>query len=836
MANKAKMFYDQASALVAPDESLGPSLAAKKVNINAYKDAPANGEAPTLVIAAPYKPSPKDMLNGGGYGSRPGEKRIDTSFPEYNAKPVALPPAPPVPDPKVPVQNQMRAEGQEAEHNDEVERQATNQNMINMQQQQMMQQTPMSAFPPSMHAEGGKLDPNRVNIVGEEGPEEIVGDQVIPMNHGQERNPMTQLPEEKQEGAPADFEGPVYPNPGHMKVQEDTEKPAIDQKAPMNMQNAPGGQAAGQPAAVQEASFKPKEPIVPHDNGMMKPSKLAPPAGPQQVEQVAPPDPNQVIADQHAKTMKAKLDAASKGDLVGMGAAIIAGNALPKPPIPGAAEGGVVPDVNLGQGGGAMPNYTGKERVGAGTPGEMQVKKQYQDQLDDLDHKILTASKIHTPEGKQELGYLQSEKAVLQKMNPLGSAGNKPGLLGKIEHGLGAVGNAVGDALIPNVMPNIPGTQANLNAQNEEGAANVEQGSSDALRAAQADKAQQTPPVKPQDQLAQEKLNAQTKLGQLTQQLQDPNTTPEQKAALQQQAEQIYSTNPEFRPKQEDQGKQPVGDDGAKQHAQQLDTVAQAAGFTPQQSAAQHKAFDVKPTDSAVIAEKKMNEAKSVAQLDSSRRDRETARLAAENNRRDAKANKTDEQDDKRMDKSYQYNQTRLDKARKPVDDLAVRMGRLKETLAQGTPQADALVAPELLTVMAGGQGSGLRMNEAEISRLIGGRSHWETLKADINKWSLDPKTANTITPEQRKEIHALVDAVSRRAQRSVDIMDDANGRLTEAKSPEEHRKVLNDVQAKMSRATAGKVKVQIPGQPAADISIDNLDAFKQKYPNATIE
>jgi hypothetical protein len=61
------------------------------------------------------------------------------------------------------------------------------------------------------------------------------------------------------------------------------------------------------------------------------------------------------------------------------------------------------------------------------------------------------------------------------------------------------------------------------------------------------------------------------------------------------------------------------------------------------------------------------------------------------------------------------------------------RFGRLRDTLNQKSPQADALVAPELLTVIAGGQGSGLRMNEAEIARSVGGRSHLEDLKAALN-------------------------------------------------------------------------------------------------------
>lgn len=878
MANKMKTLYDQGKALMTPEDSEAESMAEKNANVDQYKNATT--AKPTLVIAAPAKPSPKDMLSGGGYGSRPGEQRLDA---EGNAVATAKPMmyAPPVPDPKVSVQNQMRVEGQEAEDNDEAIRQATDQNMRNMQQQQLMNQ------PVAFHAEGGKLDKDKINVVGENGPEEIVGDEVIPLDHTENRNPRYEEPEES--GAPADFGGRVLPNPTHIKPKWDTEPDDLNQKAPMNMDNAPAqGAGQGQPGEMQTMSAKgkpsPSHPMASIPAPVTSPDKTSaeafvqglpgtaspeersaaaverpktiqvPPSGDMKSKSpspeydqanaapVAAPDPNQVLADQHAKVMKAKLDAASKGDMVGLGSAIIAGQTLGTagPQATPAAEGGQAPtadEASLAPGAAAMPGYAGKARIGAGTPGEMQAKQDYQNKLADLDQKILTASQVHTPEGKQELGYLQSEKSVLQKMNPLGSAANKPGALGKIEHGLGVVGNIAGDRFLgEQAMSNISGSAAGLDKANEEGAANVEQGSKEALIAAQADKASQTPAVKPQEQLAQEKLNAQTKLRQLITQLQDPKLAPEQKAALQQQAEQIYATNPEFRPKPEDQTKQAVGDDGVKQHAQQLDAIAQGAGFTPEQSAAQHAAFDVKPTDSAAIADKKMAEAESVAKLDSSRRDRETARFAADNTRADKKEDKAADTNDKRMDKSYQYNRSRLDKFRKPIDDVNTRFAGMQEELAQNTPMADALMAPKLLTLMTGGQGTGMRMNEAEIARLVGGRSHWETLKADINKWSLNPAKANSITPEQRKEIRSLMTVVGGRLQKQLSVLDDSNDKLTNATTPEEHRKVVDETQSRLSRAAAGKVKVQLPGHPAADIPETQVDQFRKDNPTGTVE
>lgn len=154
-------------------------------------------------------------------------------------------------------------------------------------------------------------------------------------------------------------------------------------------------------------------------------------------------------------------------------------------------------------------------------------------------------------------------------------------------------------------------------------------------------------------------------------------------------------------------------------------------------------------------------------------------------------AKDTSAADDRRADLSYRFHAGELDKLETPISQLATRFSRLQDALAQNTPQADALIAPELLSVMAGGAGSGLRMNEAEIARIVGGRSHWEDLKAAANRWSLDPKSATSITPEQRREIRVLVDEVGRKVQQRQQILNSARSRLSGSDDPAEHRKIL---------------------------------------------
>lgn len=147
---------------------------------------------------------------------------------------------------------------------------------------------------------------------------------------------------------------------------------------------------------------------------------------------------------------------------------------------------------------------------------------------------------------------------------------------------------------------------------------------------------------------------------------------------------------------------------------------------------------------------------------------------------------------------SYQFHAGELDRLAKPIEESVARFSRLQDTLNQNTPQADALVAPELLSVMAGGQGSGLRMNEAEIARIVGGRSKWESLKADINKWQLDNKKANSITPEQRQEIRALTAEVGKRLSAKQDLITGARQGLAGTNDPMEHRTIMSGLHEKL--------------------------------------
>ena len=89
--------------------------------------------------------------------------------------------------------------------------------------------------------------------------------------------------------------------------------------------------------------------------------------------------------------------------------------------------------------------------------------------------------------------YFQQEQqlADFKSAHPLGSdISARPGLLGKIEHGLAKAGNIAGDAVIPNVMRNIPGTDLNLAAKTAGREAGFNQAEEAQQRAAQTGQVQ----------------------------------------------------------------------------------------------------------------------------------------------------------------------------------------------------------------------------------------------------------------------------------------------------------------------------------------------------------
>jgi len=236
---------------------------------------------------------------------------------------------------------------------------------------------------------------------------------------------------------------------------------------PMYMKNAPAGSAAEQGPAVQEAS------VI----STPRPSKMNYTPEPAPAAEPAAPKPEDIASDM--ETVKQdKLAAMKKGTagLADLGTSMIherlLKDAMPKPEL--------APETA------AMPQYTGTERIGKGTPGEAEAHKQFEDKRRDYDVRIQAAMDQGTPEGDRESASLQLAKQHFEKMNPLGSAANKPGIMGKIEHGLAKAGNIAGNLVAAPEMALIPGTELNKKAQAQQFRGQEQAATKESLEQAQA--------------------------------------------------------------------------------------------------------------------------------------------------------------------------------------------------------------------------------------------------------------------------------------------------------------------------------------------------------------
>lgn len=100
-----------------------------------------------------------------------------------------------------------------------------------------------------------------------------------------------------------------------------------------------------------------------------------------------------------------------------------------------------------------MPNYGG-----SGNPA-LAMSKRERDAKFNQD--ISNDFKEGTPEGIERAHSSQAAKMGYDDQNHWGTPGNHPGALGKVAHVLAGIGNTAGSILVPNLMRDIPGTQAN---------------------------------------------------------------------------------------------------------------------------------------------------------------------------------------------------------------------------------------------------------------------------------------------------------------------------------------------------------------------------------------
>lgn len=112
------------------------------------------------------------------------------------------------------------------------------------------------------------------------------------------------------------------------------------------------------------------------------------------------------------------------------------------------------------------------------------------------------------------------------------------------------------------------------------------------------------------------------------------------------------------------------------------------------------------------------------------------------------------------------------------------RVDRAMKVLNSPNFLSDAIAAPEVLQIMAGGMGSGLRMTDAELSRVNDAQSKLDKLRGQIAKYGVGDGV--TIQAEMRKNMLTLVTTVQKARERLAKTQEDALKDLDDATSPAE--------------------------------------------------
>jgi hypothetical protein len=166
----------------------------------------------------------------------------------------------------------------------------------------------------------------------------------------------------------------------------------------------------------------------------------------------------------------------------------------------------------------------------------------------------------------------------------------------------------------------------------------------------------------------------------------------------------------------------------------------------------------------------------------------------------------TAEQDAGRFDRSYQYHSGEISKIETKADEYGARLSNLRGNLdaAANNPQAQALIIPQLVAAMAGGQGSGVRINEAELNRTEGGRSNWESALAWLQKFNTDPQHAGSLTPSQLKQMDQILSLVEGKHNARNKALSDARNELVTAKDEMGHRTAFQNLRTRLQGIESG--------------------------------
>ena len=566
--------------------------------------------------------------------------------------------------------------------------------------------------------------------------------------------------EHSAQGAPVGFSGMVLPNDKNVQPEWDSEHKPTNKVYPggarMSIDNASIDEGTGDKehfptAAPTEANAK--EPT------------------PRKEERGTP--------DQREHLDNAVKNELGKGNFVGAGTALIQKNNLPKIDMdnlqtPSAFQRPGEPTLQM-PGAGATPQGPAAPTA---APTPLAGKAAYHAKIQDYDTRYQAlmdkAAETGDPQYSTKAEQVKAAKESYLQAHPWGSPESAhPGILGHIGHIASTVGNIAGDIVAPGLMAITPGTDIHKAIERGQTEQRIKEGEAE-VRAQQnantaENSAKNTGTVSQQEAAALRDKAAADATG-------DPKKIAVADRALADAKQAVIDARPLAKVPT---GDEPLGAELVTQYNKELADryqVLHPGGTLPQE-------FMLPPNATANDYNRRHTAMEGVEKATGVQTQLDTANQQKE---QQAAAHKEEQ-----AGKVYDDYTKQVDKVSTPMEAVSARTTLLLHNLDARNKQSDAQVAPELLSIASGGVGSGLRMNEAEISRVVGGRSIWDALIAAANKVR---EGEGTFSDEQRAEMHKIGEYIYDRSAAVTTVYSDAKDRMLADKgNSDKVRKDYND-------------------------------------------
>jgi hypothetical protein len=122
--------------------------------------------------------------------------------------------------------------------------------------------------------------------------------------------------------------------------------------------------------------------------------------------------------------------------------------------------------------------------------------------------------------------------------------------------------------------------------------------------------------------------------------------------------------------------------------------------------------------------------------------------------------------------------QTQLNQASSHLDKL----DQVKLLITNSTPESLAVAVPNVLTALISGQGTGVRITQAEINQILHARGLGDSVEAFVNKIS----GQGSLSATQKKDISSMIDDVKGKVSQKQKDLSDTMDEIDNAKNPDD--------------------------------------------------